>query len=115
MRVTVFGASGKIGRLVVDRLLDDGSDVVAYVRDPAGIPWTHPQLTVVVGELSDTTSIGQAVTGSAAVISTLGPARKRGTSGTAITDGTRAIVAAMDRRGSPALHRSRHAERPRPP
>jgi putative NADH-flavin reductase len=99
MRVTVFGASGKIGRLVVDRLLDDGNDVVAYVRNPAGIQWTHPRLTVVVGELSATTSIRQAVNGSAAVISTLGPTHKRGTSGTAITDGTRAVVAAMDDQG----------------
>ncbi len=95
----MFGASGRIGRLVVDRLLDDGSEVVAHVRDPAGIPWTHPQLTVVVGDLSDKTSIGRAVTGSAAVISTLGPARQRSTRGTAITDGTRAIVAEMDRQG----------------
>ncbi len=99
MRVTVFGASGKIGRLVVDRLLDDGTDVVAYVRDSSGIPWTHPRLTVVVGDLSDAVSIRRAVTGSVAVISALGPSRKRGTTGTAVSDGTRAIVAAMDEAG----------------
>src|SRR6478609_3736419 len=96
MRVTVFGASGRIGRLVVDRLLDDGNQVVAYVRDAAGIPWSHADLTLVAGELSDTASIRRAVTGSEAVISVLGPSRKRGTTGTPLTDGTRTIVTAMD-------------------
>jgi uncharacterized protein YbjT (DUF2867 family) len=99
MRVTVFGASGKIGRLIVDRLLDDGSHVVAYVRDPAGIPWSHTNLTVVVGGLSDAAAIRRAVSGSTAVISALGPSLKRGTTGTPVTDGTRLIVAAMQDEG----------------
>ena len=34
MKVTVFGATGAIGRLVVDDLLEAGHDVVAYVRNP---------------------------------------------------------------------------------
>ncbi len=99
MRVTVFGASGKIGRLVVDRLLDDGNEVLAYVRDPAGIPWSHTRLTVAVGELADSAALRRAVSGSAGVISALGPARRRSTGGTALTDGTRTIVAAMDVEG----------------
>ena len=99
MTVTVFGGSGKIGRLIVDRLVDDGTQVVAYVRDPAGIPWSHRNLTVVVGKLSDAAAIRQAVTGSAAVINALGPALSRRTTGTQLTDGTRAIVAAMDAEG----------------
>lgn len=99
MRVTVFGASGKIGRLTVDRLLDGGDQVVAYVRDPAGIPWSHANLTIVVGELSDPIAIRRAVTGAAAVISALGPSLKRGTTGSPLTDGTRAIVGAMDDEG----------------
>ena len=99
MRVTVFGASGKIGRLTVDRLLDDGHQVVAYVRDPAGIPWSHASLTVVVGDLSDRAAIRRAVAGSAAVISALGPARHRTATGSPVTEGTTAIVAAMDEEG----------------
>ena len=103
MRVTVFGASGKIGRLVVDRLLDDRNHVVAYVRDPAGIPWAHPDLTVIVGELTDSAAVGRAVEGSAAVISALGPSRKRGATGTPVAEGTRIIVAAMDEALPPGI------------
>ena len=35
MRVAVFGASGKIGRLVVGQLLAGGHEVTALVRAPA--------------------------------------------------------------------------------
>jgi hypothetical protein len=34
MKVTVFGATGQIGRHVVDNLLAGGHDVTAYVRNP---------------------------------------------------------------------------------
>ena len=42
MRVTVFGAAGKIGRLVVGRLLTDGHQVVAFARDPGKLDRTIP-------------------------------------------------------------------------
>ena len=42
--ITVFGASGKIGRHVVDQLLADGKHVTAYVRNPAKLTLTHPNL-----------------------------------------------------------------------
>jgi uncharacterized protein YbjT (DUF2867 family) len=34
MNVTVFGATGQIGRLVVADLLAGGHDVTVYVRNP---------------------------------------------------------------------------------
>lgn len=99
-RVTVFGASGGIGRHVVDQLLASGHDVTAYVRDPAKLAVTHPRLTVVEGGLDDRAGIASAVSGADAVISALGPSLKRGATGTPATDGTRAIVAAMQSAGA---------------
>jgi nucleoside-diphosphate-sugar epimerase len=99
MRVTVFGATGRIGHLVVERLLAGGHEVHALVRAPAKITLTHPKLTVTAGPLSDGGLVGEAVAGSDAVISALGPPLRRGQVGTPLTDGTRAIVAAMDARG----------------
>ena len=95
MRVTVFGASGKIGRLVVEALLADGHDIVAYVRSPGKLGLVHDRMTVVPGPLSDGAGIIEAVRGSAAVISALGPSLDRRAKGTPVTDGTRNIVAAM--------------------
>ncbi|ANS63138.1 hypothetical protein SLINC_0914 [Streptomyces lincolnensis] len=95
MRVTVFGATGAIGRLVVQRLLDEGHQITALVRTPAKVALTHPHLTVVTGQLSDRDAVERAVSGTDAVISALGPSLKRSTTGTQVTDGTHTIVQAM--------------------
>ncbi|WP_327729384.1 NAD(P)H-binding protein [Streptomyces sp. NBC_00487] len=95
MRVTVLGATGAIGRLVVQRLLDDGHQVTALVRTPAKLTLTHSQLTLVTGQLSDCDAVEQAVGGADAVISALGPSLKRSTTGTQVTDGTRIVVQIM--------------------
>lgn len=96
MRVTVFGATGAIGRLVVQQLLDGGHQVTALVRTPAKLTLTHSHLTVVTGQLSDRAAVEQAVTGADAVISALGPSLERSATGTPVTDGTRTIVQAME-------------------
>src|SRR5215207_9624903 len=99
MQITVFGATGGIGRHVVDQVLADGHDVVAYVRTPEKLDRHTPRLRVVVGELSDTAAIQPAVQGSQAVISALGPSLKRGATGTPVTDGTTNILKAMQATG----------------
>jgi nucleoside-diphosphate-sugar epimerase len=43
-RVAVFGASGNIGRHVVNQLLAAGHIVTAYVRNPAKLTTTHPNI-----------------------------------------------------------------------
>lgn len=95
MKVTVFGATGHIGRLVVDDLLTGGHDVTAYVRNPGKLVNRDPRLSTISGELSDETRIRQAVPGADAVISALGPLLRPGAKGTPVTDGTKNIVAAM--------------------
>jgi len=96
MNVTVFGATGQIGRLVVADLLTGGHEVTAYVRSPDKLGLSDPRLVTVTGELSDKTRILQAVRGSDAVINALGPLLQRGSTGTPVTDGTKNIVAAME-------------------
>ncbi|MFF7337386.1 NAD(P)-dependent oxidoreductase [Streptomyces sp. NPDC008163] len=96
MRVTVFGATGGIGRLVVQQLLDAGHHVTALTRSPGKLNLTHDNLSLITGELSDRSAVQQAVTGADAVISALGPSLKRSTTGTQLTDGTRTIVEAMN-------------------
>lgn len=97
--VTVFGASGKIGTHVVDQLLTAGHHVTAYVRNPTKLSATHPDLTLVQGDLDDPARITDAVTGADAVISALGPSLRRGATGTPVADGTRNIVNAMHTAG----------------
>lgn len=97
--VAVFGASGGIGRLVVDQLLAAGHTVTAYVRNPGKLTVTHPNLSVVKGELNDDDGIGRAVARADAVISALGPSLDRGATGTPVADGTRRVLHAMKAAG----------------
>jgi putative NADH-flavin reductase len=94
-RVALFGATGKIGRHVLDQLLTNGHDVAAYVRNPAKLDLTHPKLTVIQGQLGDAAVVASAISGADAVISALGPTLNRKATGTPIGDGTRNIVAGM--------------------
>ena len=77
MRITVFGATGPAGRLVVRRALDQGHQVAAYARSPDKLEELGelPGLTVIAGELDDAAAIRTALTGADAVISLLGPGR----------------------------------------
>lgn len=95
MRITVFGGSGKIGRLVVAQLLADGHDVTAYLRNPAKLGLWHDRLTVVAGPLSDKEAMARAIMGSTAVISALGPSIERNAKGSPVATGTKNIVAGM--------------------
>jgi putative NADH-flavin reductase len=99
MNVTVFGASGNIGRHVVNQLLAGGHTVTAYVRNPDKLAITGANLRVVEGDLTDVAAIDGAVDGADAVISALGPSLKRSAKGTPVSDGTRNIVNAMERAG----------------
>ena len=42
MKLTVFGATGGVGREVVNQALDRGDHVTAYVRNPAKLVLTPP-------------------------------------------------------------------------
>jgi putative NADH-flavin reductase len=99
VKVTVFGATGKIGALVVRRLLEDGHEVTAFVRSPRKLGVAAAVVDVVAAELTDEDAIREAVEGADAVISALGPPIDPFVRGTPLTDGTRRIVAAMHATG----------------
>jgi putative NADH-flavin reductase len=73
VKLAVFGATGGVGREVVTQALDAGYHLTAYVRNPAKLDLTHPNLTVIAGELTDRDAVQRAVRGAGAVISALGP------------------------------------------
>ncbi|MEV6550759.1 NAD(P)H-binding protein [Streptomyces sp. NPDC051597] len=103
MKLTVFGATGRIGTELVRQALAGGHQVTAVVRDPARFTTTGTGLEVVRGDLSDPESLRPAVAGRDAVLSGLG-ANKRADAATGITARlTRSIVKAMDAEGTRRL------------
>ena len=97
MKLTIFGATGRTGRLLVEQALAAGHDVTAFVRDASAVKWDEPNLRVLEGELEDTARIAEAVAGAEAVISVLGPSQNK--PDYAISRGTGRIIAAMKEHG----------------
>ncbi|TCJ15950.1 SDR family oxidoreductase [Rubrobacter taiwanensis] len=98
MRVAVFGATGRTGRLVVERLLEEGHEVIAFVRDPSKILEGHDEkLRTVRGDVLDAAAVEEVVEEVDAVLVALGHTK------TSPKDvqarGTQNIVAAMRRHG----------------
>lgn len=70
-QVTVFGANGRVGSLVVQRLLTAGYRVIGFVHADRDTP-THPHLRIVEGDVHTLRDIEEALKGSDMVISALG-------------------------------------------
>lgn len=74
MRLTVLGATGRVGRHIVTHALADGHEVTAAVRDPARLPERHPKLVVLRTNALEAASVKEAVEGADAVLSGIGAA-----------------------------------------
>jgi putative NADH-flavin reductase len=71
MQLTVFGANGKVGSLVVAEALQRGYIVIAFVHSKSNFD-NHHNLKILQGDIYDTASVGNAIKGSQTVISALG-------------------------------------------
>jgi putative NADH-flavin reductase len=98
MKLTIFAATGGIGRLLLEQAVAEGHDVTAVVRNPANLPGAV-RANVVAADLNapDPVQLETAVHGADAVLSGLGP-RSRADAGVA-TRGTTAIIGAMQAAG----------------
>lgn len=98
MRLTVFGANGPTGRLVVQQALILGHTVRAVTRQPDAFPAFGPGLEVVEADVFDAAAVDRAVAGSDAVISSLGvPYSRRRIE--VYSKGTSHVALAMQRQG----------------
>jgi uncharacterized protein YbjT (DUF2867 family) len=100
VKLTIVGATGGIGRQMLDQAIAAGDEVTAVVRNPGTLPG---QVRAVTADLAapDPAVLRSAVAGADAVLSGLGP-RSRADAGVA-SRGTEAIVRAMQAAGSRRL------------
>jgi putative NADH-flavin reductase len=73
MKLTIFGATGKTGKHLVEQALSAGHEVIALARTPSKLEMTHPKLKIVQGDVKDMASVESAIAGADAVVSVLGP------------------------------------------
>lgn len=93
VNVVVFGATGGVGRRLVELALAKSHRVTAAVRDPTKLSIRHHRLQIVTCDVLDEATIGPAMAGQDAVLCALG-ADKRGP--TALySSGARNIVQQM--------------------
>ena len=113
--LVILGATGGIGRQLVEQALTRGYAVTAVVRDPERLPVRHSRLTVQIANVTSAEELTQVLVatgagagsdageaqrsgaGTIAVLSALGP--RPGDSGTVTADGIEAALTAMKTAG----------------
>lgn len=71
MKIVLFGATGKVGRLLVAGALARGHSVTAFARTPSKLQ-AQDRLTIAQGDIYDADSVARALHGSDAALSALG-------------------------------------------
>lgn len=97
IRLFILGATGGIGRQLVDQALKRHHRVTAFVRSPQKLGAARDGLTVIPGDVHNAEAMRRALAGHDAVLSALGPpgpARN-----TITSDSARATIAAMQSAG----------------
>jgi uncharacterized protein YbjT (DUF2867 family) len=101
VKLTIFAATGNVGRQVLEQAVAAGHDVTAVARDPKKLSAARGvrDVHVVTADLAapDPAALESAVQGADAVLSGLGP-RSNSDAGIA-AQGTRSIMAAMQATG----------------
>jgi putative NADH-flavin reductase len=92
MKLTIFAATGGVGRHVLEQAVAAGHDVTAVVRDPKKLSAKARAITADL-TTADPDPLAPAVEGADAVLSCLGPRSKAEVG--VVSQATRTIVAAM--------------------
>ncbi|MBC6302736.1 NAD(P)-dependent oxidoreductase [Listeria immobilis] len=94
MKIAIFGATGGIGKFVVQHALERGFIVNAYVRNADKVTIHHPNLEIHTGELTNYLKIKAALSGCDVVIWCVGIPMKKYV-GTVSLDGHKILLQAM--------------------
>ena len=98
MKIAIFGATGKVGRHLVDQALERGDEVTAFARDASKLATRrHERLKVVQGDVLNPKDVEQAVVNTQAALSTIGHTKTSPKD--VLTEGIKNIVAAMNKHG----------------
>ena len=91
MKIIIFGATGTIGRHLIEQGLDEGHRITAFARTPEKLFLEHPNLSRITGDVLSRDSVTAAIPGHDAVIVVLGA----GIRGNVRSKGTLNIINAM--------------------
>ncbi len=96
MKLIIFGATGSVGRQLVEQALQAGHTVTAFTRDSGKLNGlSHPLLRVVEGDVLQEQQVVDSMKEQEAVLCALGAGRK----GIVRSAGTKNILGAMEKAG----------------
>ncbi|MFW6337042.1 MAG: NAD(P)-dependent oxidoreductase [Phycisphaeraceae bacterium] len=75
MRVALFGATGRTGRLVLEHAIAEGHEVTVLVRSPQKLGEAPSSVSIVEGDMMNRADVARAVDGAHAVIMAAGPTK----------------------------------------
>jgi putative NADH-flavin reductase len=94
MKITVFGASGKTGLLIIFQALNQGHQVTAFARQASRVTIQHKNIRIIEGDILDPVKVREAVEGQDAVLCALGITKNK--PHTTLSEGTRNILQVME-------------------
>ena len=97
MKLAILGATGSTGKLLVQQALGAGHHVVAFARTPSKLGIEHEHLDMVQGDVQDAEQVANAIAGTEAVLSVLGPTSNE--PAYEVSKGMVNILAAMEKHG----------------
>ena len=97
MKVIVFGATGTVGRLAVQDLLQADHEVSAFARSPQKLDFADANLRLIAGDAFKAADVSQAIEGHDAVVVALGAGMSR--SSMIRSKGTLNVINAMQLHG----------------
>jgi nucleoside-diphosphate-sugar epimerase len=100
MKIAIFGATGRLGSALVEKALQDGHLVTAFVRNPLKFTMKHERLQIVLGDAIEPAAVERAVYSNDAVISAMAASGSKNVDGNRpLERGTRNIIEAMKKHG----------------
>jgi putative NADH-flavin reductase len=97
MNIAVFGGSRGVGRQVIEQALAGGHSVQALLRSPGDFDLSHPQLTIVPGNVLEAADVAACIAGTDSVVCSLGNTKNNPAD--VVTAGTKQIISAMEAGG----------------
>ncbi|CNE91081.1 NAD(P)-dependent oxidoreductase [Yersinia nurmii] len=98
MKLAIIGATGFVGRKVIDEALARGHQVTAIARQPKDLPKAD-NLTIALGDIADTEWLAQQLSGQDAVISAYNPGWAEENQFEKFTAGSQKILDAQQKAG----------------
>lgn len=99
MKIALFGASGMVGKRIMDEAVRRGHEVTAIVRHPTAVHTDSDRVTVQEGDATDAARVAELVAGHDLVIDAIAPPRGPFATAEVLPRAVRGLIDGMSKAG----------------